>query len=191
MRGWASWLPVLFAGCACAVGALWAAGAGETASSAPQPAAAGAAGASLATPPTPPVEPPPGVPPPPSAERGRLRGEVMFTRQEPAVGAAVILVKEGDSSRLAVGTTDNHGYFRFESIPAGTYTVGVVKEGASVVLKTGIEVKPPVRSIVDIVLKKKTGRWTAPVIDLGKFEQWQADQAAARAAAAAPPGPTG
>jgi hypothetical protein len=51
-------------------------------------------------------------------DEGRLRGEISFNRQNPVVGANVVGTHEGDPSRLLLGVTDMHGYFRFESIPA-------------------------------------------------------------------------
>lgn len=102
--------------------------------------------------------------------RGRLRGEAGFSRQEPIVGAAVVLVRDGDPGLLAVGTTDTQGYFRFESIPEGSYTVNLLKEGADPVRKSGVAVKPPIRAIVDLVAHKSNAVWTPPTIDLAAFE---------------------
>ena len=104
------------------------------------------------------------------AGEGRLRGEVSFSRQEPAVGAAVVLIREGDPGRLLLGVTDLHGCFRFESIPGGSWTIGIVQDGAVPEIKSGIVVKPPGRAVVDILLKKATGRVEPPVFDLARFE---------------------
>lgn len=104
---------------------------------------------------------------------GRLRGEVSFSRQEPVSGANVVLVRDGDPATLFLGTTDKDGNFRFEEVPEGTWTVGVVREGALPVLKAGILVKPPARAVVDLVLKKSPERLVPPIFDLARFERGQ------------------
>jgi len=103
--------------------------------------------------------------------KGRLRGEVSFSRQEPVVGATVVLVRADDPRTLIAGSTDREGGFRFEGIPEGTWTVGVVSEGAAPVVKEGIVVKPPARAVVDIPMKKSAVRMPPPVFDLARFER--------------------
>lgn len=105
-----------------------------------------------------------------SSGKGRLLGEVSFSRQEPVAGANIVLVREGDPGRLVLGTTDVRGLFRFESIPEGTWTIGVVREGATPIMKKGIGVHPPARAVLDFVLKKAPGRVDPPVVDLAQYE---------------------
>src|SRR5439155_25908216 len=82
----------------------------------------------------------------------------------------VILSREVVPGRLYLSVTDVHGYFRFESIPEGSWSLGVVRDGVVPEIKTGILVKPPARAVVDIVLKKSAARLDPPVFDLARFD---------------------
>jgi len=104
------------------------------------------------------------------ADEGRLRGEISFNRQKPVVGANVVGTHEGDPGRLLLGVTDMHGYFRFESIPAGNWTLDVYRDGAMPVSKKGIVVAPPARCVVDLLMISTGGRPDPPPVDLARFE---------------------
>lgn len=133
---------------------------------APAPADAGAAQAAPAPKADPVAETVPARP----GEEGRLRGEISFNRQAPVVGASVVGTHEGDSGRLLLGVTDMRGYFRFESIPAGTWTLDVAREGAVSVTKKGVQVQPPARCVVDLQMRSADGRVEPPRVDLARFE---------------------
>jgi carboxypeptidase family protein len=120
----------------------------------------------------------PARPPARPGEDGRLRGEVSFNRQSPVVGADVVGVHDGDPGRLLLGVTDMNGYFRFESIPSGSWTLGVAREGVAPVTKPGVLVQPPARCVVDLQMRAAEGRAEPPRVDLARFET---SAAAARA----------
>ena len=110
-----------------------------------------------------------------SGPRGRIRGEVYFSRQEPVSGATVVLYREGDAANILLGATDHDGNFRFEGIPEGAYSLSVLREGAAPATKTGITVNPPARTVVDMALKRDAGRLMAPVFDLARFDKTPPD----------------
>lgn len=102
--------------------------------------------------------------------KGRLRGEISFSRQEPAPGAVVVLIRDGDPGTLFAAMTDRDGGFRFEGIPEGNWSLGVVFDGAAPVVKESVPVKPPARAVVDIVMKKTSSHFAPPLFDLARFE---------------------
>ena len=140
--------------------------------------------AQSAAPPAPSPETPPAaeaLPDPPQAapapdpksapaEEGRMRGEVSFNRQSPVIGADVVGTHDGDPGRLLLGVTDMRGYFRFESIPAGSWTLDVARDGARPLSKKGVLVQPPARCVVDLQMQSAAGRTDPPRIDLARFE---------------------
>src|SRR5262245_55153566 len=56
---------------------------------------------------------------PASANKGRLRGEVGFSRNQKVTGAIVALTNQEEKSRLILTATNPDGIFKAEGIPEG------------------------------------------------------------------------
>mgnify|MGYP001827058611 FL=1 len=73
------------------------------------------------------------------------------------VGAAVTVRDEGDAGVLVLTATDERGQLRVKDVPDGLYVVTFRKEGYGTVLKDRIQVKSPLRPVIEVPMTAATG----------------------------------
>jgi hypothetical protein len=74
-----------------------------------------------------------------------LRGSISGTIYDPqgaVVSGAQVKAKNIETGAVFTATTDNSGSFRFNLLPAGTYTVDVTAQGFKTSSQTGVQVSP-------------------------------------------------
>jgi len=126
------------------------AGAADGLPAAPVPPPAAAVAAS-------PAAPAPTSPRQKSMGRGRLRGEVAFSRREKVTGAVVALTREGDSTLLVLTASGAAGEFSADGIPEGRYRLFVFREGVRSSREEGFEVRGPFRAEADLIVQRGQG----------------------------------
>lgn len=95
--------------------------------------------------------------PPPAVRDGgtsRLEGVAKIGRRTPAVGATVSVRPEGGATPVRLTTTDEKGRFRFDGLADGAYRADFRRDGLEPVVKSGIEVRFPFRTVIEIAMKK-------------------------------------
>ncbi len=95
------------------------------------------------------------APPPPAREGGtsRLEGTARIGRRTPAVGATVSVRPEGGATPIRLTTTDEKGRFRFDGLSDGAYRADFRRDGLAPVVKSGIEVRFPFRTVIEITMQ--------------------------------------
>ena len=93
---------------------------------------------------------------PPAVGRGRLRGEVGFSRREKLTGAMVVLLRESDPSWMGLTASGASGVFNAEGIPEGSYRIFVFRDGARPAIEKGFLVRGPFRAQADLTVQKAT-----------------------------------
>lgn len=111
-----------------------------------------AAGASL---PASPAAAPSGLAlPAPSAPTAEMRGSALESgTRRPLAGAVATLYSDSEKGAHYLTSSDPSGRFLFRGLPAGTYTLEVALPGYRTARKHALEVRPPFRSIVEVVLE--------------------------------------
>ncbi|HXV76224.1 MAG TPA: carboxypeptidase-like regulatory domain-containing protein [Candidatus Polarisedimenticolaceae bacterium] len=84
------------------------------------------------------------------ARVSRLQGSAFLDRNRDVVGAAVIVHRMGDVSKVYLTSTDEFGRFKIEGLPDGEYRVRVERHGVAPVAKNDVSVKFPFRAVVEL-----------------------------------------
>jgi hypothetical protein len=82
--------------------------------------------------------------------RNELHGTVSLGRNRAVVGATILVVHEGDRSRVFLTATDAKGAFKLDGLPDGDYRVVVTRDGLEPVVKTGVSMRFPFRALLEI-----------------------------------------
>jgi hypothetical protein len=86
----------------------------------------------------------------PAEVGGRIKGSVTNQARREVVAARIIArLSLPDRDVLFLTTSDESGTYRFDRVPAGTYTVRAVRDGYQEVAYEDVEVRPPFRNILD------------------------------------------
>jgi hypothetical protein len=86
----------------------------------------------------------------------RIQGSAIFERNRPIAGATVVVRSESGDGRFVLTSTDARGKFQVDGLPEGSYGVAFVRDGLQPVIKTGIELKPPFRGVVEVIMRPGT-----------------------------------
>jgi hypothetical protein len=90
---------------------------------------------------------------PPAEKKERLTqlgGRAYLGRNAPVVGATVLVRPEGRPGEAYLTSTDEHGVFRVDGLPDGSYSVRVEREGLAARAKDDVPVKFPFRAVVEL-----------------------------------------
>jgi hypothetical protein len=83
----------------------------------------------------------------------RIQGRALEGRRTPVVGASVAVRDQDGSGVLYLTSTDARGYVRAMDLPDGTYTVTFRKPGYGVVIKSDVEVRSPLRPVLEVKME--------------------------------------
>ena len=100
----------------------------------------------------------------------RLQGSVRLTRSETIVGAAVVVQRESDPSRVYLTSTGADGSFFVDSLPDGDYRVRISREGYAPEIKANVVLKFPFRAVVEVTMERNP-------VDLGAAGETRASGA--------------
>ena len=108
------------------------------------------------------VDPTPSVTPPAettAADHGvtKMQGRAYEGRRRPVVGAAVTVRDDGEAGVLVLTSTDARGQLRIQDVPDGRYTVSFRKEGYATVSKDRVEVRSPLRPVIEVPMVAAAG----------------------------------
>jgi hypothetical protein len=87
----------------------------------------------------------------------RIQGRLIEGRRSPVVGASVVVRNEGDGGLLFLTSTGAAGGMRVVDIPDGTYRVVFRKDGYETIEKSGVEVRMPLRAVLEVPMRADGG----------------------------------
>lgn len=87
--------------------------------------------------------------------RAQFLGRTFVGRDTPLVGVVVVVHPHSVPSRYLVTSTDAKGWFRFETLDDGTWTVELRKEGYRSIVKEGIGLKAPFRAVLELPMERE------------------------------------
>lgn len=87
---------------------------------------------------------------------GQILGRALLGRNDPVVGAVVVVRPDGVRSAYRATATDARGAFRFDGLPEGSWTCTIDKDGLRPIVKTAIDVRAPYRAVVEVTMEKGT-----------------------------------
>ena len=91
---------------------------------------------------------------PPAAIGGRVKGTVTGLSRQPVVGARVVAsVRLADRDGLFLTTSDDHGTYVYQGLPAGQYRIDAHAERYVAGSFLEVDVHPPFRNILDFRLQ--------------------------------------
>jgi len=92
--------------------------------------------------------------PPAASAGGQILGRALLGRNDPVVGAVVVVRPDGDRSAYRATATDARGSFRFDGLPEGSWTCTIAKDGLRPIVKRAIDVRAPYRAVVEVTMEK-------------------------------------
>ncbi len=104
-----------------------------------------------------------GPTPLPAAVRSEMRGTALEAgKHTPLTGAVVMLYSQVEDGTHYLTSSDPQGHFLFHSLSRGTYDLEVTLPGYRTGRKTDLQVRPPFRSIVEVLLEPGAEPETSP-----------------------------
>ena len=101
--------------------------------------------------------------PKPDVAGAQLHGTAFVSRNVPAVGAVVVLDPDDPSMLVRMTTIDTKGTYRFEGIAAGTYRLSFRRDGLKTVVRDGLELKGPFRTVLEVTMEPGAASAPAPI----------------------------
>ena len=84
----------------------------------------------------------------------RLQGSALAGRNQPVVGANVLVRYEEGDPRMVLTSIDGKGRFRVDGLENGTYHVRVDREGFAPVEKDRVDLRYPFRAVVELTMRR-------------------------------------
>lgn len=81
------------------------------------------------------------------AQTGKVSGKVLDKKMAPLAAATVAILKQSDSSTIAMKATDNSGRFLVSGLPAGRFFLQVSATGHSTAYSKGFDIEPKTTEI--------------------------------------------
>ena len=104
-----------------------------------------------------------GCTPLPAAIHSEMRGTALESgKHTPLTGAVVMLYSQVENGTHYLTSSDPQGRFLFHSLSRGTYDLEVTLPGYRTGRKTDLQVRPPFRSIVEVLLEPGAEPETPP-----------------------------
>jgi hypothetical protein len=84
----------------------------------------------------------------------RLQGTAYLDRNEDVIGATVVVHAMENRSTIYLTSTDEHGRFKIEGLPDGSYKVRVHRHGVETMVKDNVSLRFPFRAVVELDMEQ-------------------------------------
>ncbi|HEX6853199.1 MAG TPA: carboxypeptidase-like regulatory domain-containing protein [Candidatus Polarisedimenticolaceae bacterium] len=101
--------------------------------------------------------------PAPAPAGAQLHGTAFLARNAPAVGAVVVLDPVDPAGLVRMTTIDTRGSYRFDGIANGVYRLSFRRDGLRTVVREGLELKGPFRTVLEVTMEPGDDAVPAPV----------------------------
>lgn len=99
----------------------------------------------------------------PAPAGAQLHGTAFLARNVPAVGAVVVLDPLDPAGLVRMTTIDTKGGYAFQGIAGGTYRLSFRRDGLKTVVRDGLELKGPFRTVLEVTMEPGEDAVPAPV----------------------------
>ena len=90
----------------------------------------------------------------PAKKLSRLQGSAYIDRNRSIIGAAVVVRRQSDPSRVFLTSTDGRGSFHIDGLEDGTYLVSLNRDGFVPVEKDNIDLRFPFCAGVEVAMQR-------------------------------------
>ncbi len=90
----------------------------------------------------------------PEAQWTQIRGQLRLSRGVPVIGATVLAYAVSRPGELHVTATDEKGLFKLDGLEGGTYRVEAHREGLIPLIKPGVVLRYPYRTVIEATMDK-------------------------------------